>query len=594
MDQLERAEEALTAARNDHESAYAAEVKKLDDVKKKLLKRRHDLNEKKRQCAADYGGDHVSDDDLIDVNAGGKIVTARCGVLCQLKSTRLDALFSGRWDKKMLRDSSGRIFLDVNPKAFRAIVDYLNELVISAEDEELLPPWKDGAKLTHFYTYFGLRDDFFDSNIMEQSSHLNTIHQWLREEGSDGDLKLIYRSSRDGLSNEMFHDKCDNMGPTLIVLETGEGHVVGGYSNTPWQSSGGYMTAGNAFLFALRGFDISDPVKMELVDPTDYAIEGNSGYGPIFGDEENSDTLLITSDSRLHLNSVTGTYENVPWKRSRDYMIKEMEVYQVTDVTEKQRCLTFTKKQPKVDQFTKKTNEATVDQFTKEVNDAINEKWQALRALEEEVASLEVSFEDEELFIESLTGGSKKDIVTLNVSGTVMATKRATLMVADDSVLAQQFDDTKWTEQHRNLQVKEWDTAEVCNWVKIIEGLQEDVSNIFETNGINGSELLALDKDGLKMLGVDRVGTICLIFDEIKSLKEKVNQDSVTFIEHSPYCFGKILDYLRLKRLQSIDLAEEPAFPTVCESQQKRFEKVVKYYFPGESSSFILGPSKEH
>ena len=123
------------------------------------------------------------------MNAGGKIVSARRGVLCQLKGTRFEALFSGRWDKKLHRDGSGRIFLDVNPTAFRAIADYLNELVISAEDEEPLHPWKNGGKLTHFYTYFGLRDDFFDSNIIRQTSHLHTIHQWLREEeGSDGDL----------------------------------------------------------------------------------------------------------------------------------------------------------------------------------------------------------------------------------------------------------------------------------------------------------------------------------------------------------------------------------------------------------------------
>ena len=77
--------------------------------------------------------------------------------------------------------------------------------------------------------------------------------------------------------------------------------------------------------------------------------------------------------------------------------------------------------------------------------------------------------------------------------------------------------------------------------------------------------------------------------DEIKSLIEKVNQDAVTLIEHSAYCFGTILDYLHLKRLRSNDLAGEPAPPVVCESKQKRFEKVVKYYFPGESSKILLG-----
>ena len=44
--------------------------------------------------------------------------------------------------------------------------------------------------------------------------------------------------------------------------------------------------------------------------------------------------------------------------------------------------------------------------------------------LDAEIISLENSFTDEEKFITSFVGGSTSDIVTLNVSGTVMATKR--------------------------------------------------------------------------------------------------------------------------------------------------------------------------
>ena len=46
-----------------------------------------------------------------------------------MKGTRLEALFSGRWDKKLSRDGHGRIFLDVDPTCFQAIVDYLSEMI---------------------------------------------------------------------------------------------------------------------------------------------------------------------------------------------------------------------------------------------------------------------------------------------------------------------------------------------------------------------------------------------------------------------------------------------------------------------------------
>jgi len=331
-------------------------------------------------------------------------------------------------------------------------------------------------------------------------------------------------------------------------------------------------------MFALHGFGITSPIKMKLFDANGFAIRGVDYYGPVFGNADVGDMFMDGPHVTFYDNEHK-SYEDVPWWEEDSIYIEEMEVYQVTG---KQRYRNLNAVM----------NPLTIDQFTEEINDAINEKWKSLVALDEELTYLEDKFRDEERFVDSLSSGDEKDIITLNVSGTTMATKRSTLMVAEDSVLAQQFDDTKWTEQgDGNIpNVKEWMPDDVTNWVKNIEGIPNDIASLFWENEINGLELLALNENGLKMLGVERVGTICLLFDEIKSLKEKVNKDAVTLIEHSPYCFGKILDYLRLKRLESIGLAEDPAPPIVCELQRKGFEKVVKYYFPGDSSSFILGP----
>ena len=81
-----------------------------------------------------------------------------------------------------------------------------------------------------------------------------------------------------------------------------------------------------------------------------------------------------------------------------------------------------------------------------------------------------------------------------------------------------------------------------------IRDVPDDIATLFWENEIKGSKLRALDKDGLKMIGVKRVGTIYLFLKEIKLLEE-ASQDNATLIENSPYCFGKILDYLRLKHL---------------------------------------------
>eukprot|EP00984_Skeletonema_dohrnii_P009022 scaffold3383_cov129-Skeletonema_dohrnii-CCMP3373.AAC.2 len=391
MEQLKNAEKKLKAAHDSREIAYAAEIKKLDDVKTTLLDRLHDLNEQKQQCAAVNGNVNVRDDDLIEINAGGKIIVARRSVLCQVKGTRFEALFSGRWDKKLLQDSSGRIFLDVNGDCFQAIVDYLNELAISSEDERTKMP------------------------------------------------------------------------------------------------------------------TISDEYKYLL-----------SQYTVLFG---------------------LSRFEQPHSKRE------------------------------KFPEF----------RFSADINEAINEKWESLNALQDEITSLEKSFVDEQHFIDSFVSGEKKDIITLNVSGTVMTTNRATLMIVEDSVLAQQFDDTKWTVQGSNNTrgVKEWTPKEVSEWVKNFEGIKEKVSKLFKKNEINGLELLALNEFGLEKMGVSRPGTICLLIKAIKQL-EKSTQDVSTLIEYSPYCFGKILDYLRLKFVHSKELIDKPTLPTVSNDQKERKKTLAK------------------
>ena len=143
---LDKANAKLRAAHEKKEREYATEIKKLDDKEKELLDRLKGFEERKEKVAADYGKEDVSDDDLIEVNAGGKIVSARRGVLCRLtKGKRLEALFSGRWDKKLQRDGNGRIFLDISGDCLQAIVDFLNEMTISSEEHPSEPPTMGGG-----------------------------------------------------------------------------------------------------------------------------------------------------------------------------------------------------------------------------------------------------------------------------------------------------------------------------------------------------------------------------------------------------------------------------------------------------------------
>lgn len=311
------------------------------------------------------------------------------------------------------------------------------------------------------------------------------------------------------------------------------------------------------------------------------AIYSSSSYGPVFG----AGYDLCVEGSTVKLKSGQ-SYDRGPFRqRTCKYNIKEIEVFKVANNPTPPPNLT--KKQSLPDNSVEKV--AAVDMFSKKVNDAINEKWAKLQELEAEVLYLEQSFKDEEYFIESFGSGDTNNIIMLNVSGTMMATSRASLLLCEDSVLAQQFDASKWTEQgSSSTRVKDWTPDDVMNWVKSVRDVPDDIAALFWENKIKGSELLALNERGLEMIRVKRVGTICLLLKEIKLLDE-ASEDTATLIEYSPYCFGKILDYLRLKRLHGIGLIDKPSLPAVCETQKKRFEKVVKYHFPGTCSKFILG-----
>ena len=124
MDKLSSTFAELKAACDNHDKDREAEISKLHESEKRLTERLDKLNEKKHEIAQKYGNINATDDDILEINAGGKIIAAKRATLTQLEGTRLETLFSGRWDKKLQRDVRGHIFLDINPKCFQAIVDY--------------------------------------------------------------------------------------------------------------------------------------------------------------------------------------------------------------------------------------------------------------------------------------------------------------------------------------------------------------------------------------------------------------------------------------------------------------------------------------
>lgn len=80
--------------------------------------------------------------DIMQLNVGGESVDVhRDTLLLAPQGSMLNAMFSSGWTSpQLVRDSNGRIFLDLPPTSFKTIVDHLRLLHSTSPEEILTPP----------------------------------------------------------------------------------------------------------------------------------------------------------------------------------------------------------------------------------------------------------------------------------------------------------------------------------------------------------------------------------------------------------------------------------------------------------------------
>lgn len=93
-------------------------------------------------------------------------------------------------------------------------------------------------------------------------------------------FQLLYRASDDGFSSASFHQKCDGIKNKLTIIKSLNGNIFGGYTGAAWDCKG-YISDTKSFIFSLINKSNSS-FKAKCTD-NQYAICGNSSYGPIFG-----------------------------------------------------------------------------------------------------------------------------------------------------------------------------------------------------------------------------------------------------------------------------------------------------------------------
>ena len=126
-----------------------------------------------------------------------------------------------------------------------------------------------------------IKTNDLDSVILRESKNevkfLDIIYKWIEYKR----MELLYRGSRDGSTSKIFHEKCDNKGPTLCLYRNEKGYIFGGYASISWSSDNNVHEAKNSFIFTLTNIYGTEPTKFPNKDNKNVYHHPNKG--PTFG-----------------------------------------------------------------------------------------------------------------------------------------------------------------------------------------------------------------------------------------------------------------------------------------------------------------------
>lgn len=140
-----------------------------------------------------------------------------------------------------------------------------------------------------------------DSKILKKVSDIALLRKWVSEKAKPN-FKLIYRGSKDGFTANQFHTKCNNKGPTVVLIKSSLGKVFGAFTDKDWTSNNNYQNTSNSFLFSIdkKG---KYPLKAGSESNAMYCY---SSYGPTFGGGHD---FYICDNC----NTNTSSYSNFPY-----------------------------------------------------------------------------------------------------------------------------------------------------------------------------------------------------------------------------------------------------------------------------------------
>ena len=90
-------------------------------------------------------------------------------------------------------------------------------------------------------------DSLILEDLLKKEEFIQKIYEW----SGYKKMELLFRGSRDGMTSKIFHNKCDNQGPTITLYKNDKNNIFGGYASISWLNNGCYKDAPDCFLFTL-------------------------------------------------------------------------------------------------------------------------------------------------------------------------------------------------------------------------------------------------------------------------------------------------------------------------------------------------------
>ena len=173
---------------------------------------------------------------------------------------------------------------------------------------------------------------FNDSLILNKNNdYISNLNKWINQREGQFKTQLLFRKSINGNSFNDFHRLCDNQGKTLVLIQTLNNLIIGGYTSKDWDTSEIWYKDDKSFLFSLTKGRIF-PIKKNFE-----AIRGSTELGPWFAyigfrDRGRNDLTQGIFYYRIDDESYENYNEIIPNdKKDTFFDVKEVEIYKIIE-----------------------------------------------------------------------------------------------------------------------------------------------------------------------------------------------------------------------------------------------------------------------